>query len=131
MDDLIKALLEQEEKIKGIGLPQEISSEKKQEIEDEVIGQLVKNLNDKIVESDKKVTRNNILERCSIAVNAPSSASEIERKAEELAADRVKAAEIAQSKAEGQVDMLKDQLKEAGKKKQLMLKKLISKMLRT
>lgn len=116
LDDLIKALLEQEEKIKGIGLPQEISSEKKQEIEDEVIEQLVKNLNDKIVESDKKVTRNNILERCSIAVNAPSSASEIERKAEELAADRVKAAEIAQSKAEGQVDMLKDQLKEAEEK---------------
>ena len=116
LDDLIKALLDQEEKIKGIGLPQEISSEKKQEIEDEAIEQLVKSLNAKIVESDKKVTRNNILERCSIAVNAPSSASEIERKAEELAAERVKAAEIAQSKAEGQVEMLKGQLKEAEEK---------------
>lgn len=116
LDDLIKALLEQEEKIKDIGLSQEISSEKKQEIEDEAIEQLVKSLNAKIVENDKKVTRNNILERCSIAVNAPSSASEIERKAEELAAERVKAAEIAQSKAEGQVDMLKDQLKEVEEK---------------
>ena len=70
-------------------------------------------MNDKIDENEKKVTRGNIIELCSAAINAPNSADEIEKKAEKLAEGIVKKSEMAISRAEGQVEMLKEQLKEA------------------
>ena len=116
LDDLVDALIELEKKSQRTRIDKDISGEDEQKVINSFIENLVAQINSKIDSENKKVTVENFVERLTTATNAPSSATEIKKKAEELASEQIERANKAKAEAEGQVKLLNKQLSEAGEK---------------